>query len=266
MAAAAIMSSLSVACGLAAGAALAASTHHATTARFAPTVSAAMRYIAPRAKVPLMAPTEPGFSPFVRYMGAQAQTYAHGDSYSVNLLATEKPLPVNSPALSAVADQAMNIIGSFGGVEYASAAGAKRQLYRSPAESLAPAYLPPPKLPAAPVALGHGIEGTQYRSAEPTAGAPMVLWHEGDWTFEVWDGTAAENVQQAKAIVAYLHTHLLPETYGVLGVNIAGDGSHSTAEWVYGDMLYSCFAYESGLQAAEMAVSARLYPGGQIRP
>jgi hypothetical protein len=91
----------------------------------------------------------------------------------------------------------------------------------------------------------------------------MLEWHEGKWTFQVWDGTLEQDVQVAKNLVTYLDTHLLPPTYGVLGVNIAGDGNHTSAEWVYGNTTYWCISYHSAVQAAEMAVSSRMYPNGK---
>lgn len=240
----------------------------ATRPVFAPTIVQAMRLVARRARLPLLAPTSPGFSAYVRHLGAQVATYAHGDAYSVILLATPRPLPVNSPALSALAAVAMNLVGTFGGVRYPSAAAARADgLLRWPAESLAPAYQPPPHVAARRVLLGRSMVGTLY--AAPTAGAagtPMVLWHEGEWTLEVWDGTAAQDLAQARALVAYLDKNRLPESEGVLGENIAGDGDHTTAAWQMGDTVYSCFNNESGVGAAEMAVSERVFPSGAEGP
>ncbi len=213
-----------------------------------------------------MAPTAPTFAPPVRYMGAQVSTYSHGGAYSVTLLATGMPLPVNSPALLSLETQAMNIIGTFGGVRYRTAAVAKSQLYRPPAHSLAPAYQPPPRAPARAVELGHGVDGRQYDVMKAGSGVPMVEWRTGGWTFQVWDGTSRQNLEQARTVVAFLSTHRLPQTYGVFGENIAGDGQHTSVAWQYGDMVYACFDYASGLQAAQMAVSERVYPSGRIRP
>jgi hypothetical protein len=69
----------------------------APAARFAGIVVKAMTLARRRTKVPLMAPTAPTFAPPVRYMGAQVSTYSHGGAYSVTLLATGMPLPVNRP-------------------------------------------------------------------------------------------------------------------------------------------------------------------------
>lgn len=239
-----------------------------SSSRWNTTVADTMRF-AERSgtKIPLLAPTEPAFSPTVPYIGAQVSATAN--QYSVVMTSTDKQLPINSPALSGnVYGDASHMIGSFGAVKAASSAVAKSELYRNPEGSIAPAYQSPPNLPATRIDLGHGIAGSEFgdSSSSPAIGSTMVQWHEGDWTFQVWDGTVKQDVEEAKQIVAYLNTHLLPETYGVFGENIAGDGDHTTAEWVYGNTVYSVFDYHSGLQAAQMAVSMRVYPGGQRKP
>jgi hypothetical protein len=71
---------------------------------------------------------------------------------------------------------------------------------------------------------------------------------------------------RSEKIVPYLNTHLLPETYGVFGEQVGGDGNYTTVEWAYGNTVYSDFNYHSGLQAAQMAASMRVYPGGEIKP
>ncbi|WML48717.1 hypothetical protein RCG23_00785 [Neobacillus sp. PS3-34] len=230
--------------------------------QFGTTIDQAMQYLQMRSNVShisLMAPTKPIFTPNVQYMGGKVS--AAKDSYSVNLISTDKQLPINSPLLSSRKyDQMSNLIGGFGGTIYSSSKIAMAQLYNTPANDLAPAYQLPPNSPSTKVGLGKGITGTAYDSF------PMVEWHEGKWTLQVWDGTLQQDIQEAKNIVAYLDTHLLPPTYGVFGENIAGDGYHTSVEWVYGNAVYSCFSYHSGLQAAVMAVSARVYPSGQTKP
>ncbi|GMA60947.1 hypothetical protein GCM10025859_13870 [Alicyclobacillus fastidiosus] len=216
---------------------------------------------------PLMAPTDRIFSPDSPYIGAQVSADTGKNGYSVNLFATDQPLPLNSPQFNTAQYQyADRIIGSFGAVQYPQSMSAKNDLYLSPAQSIAPAYIAPPKATTSSVDLRNGIVGTEYTSSASTTYLPMVLWHEGDWTFEVWDGTIDEDVRLAKEDVAYLNTALLPETYGVFGENLAGDGEHTTVEWVYGNTLYSDFCYGSGVMALKMAVSTRVYPSGQIKP
>ncbi|MFB5188727.1 hypothetical protein [Alicyclobacillus fastidiosus] len=238
-----------------------------TGTEFGSTVRQAMQYVQKQqVTAPLMAPTEPVFSPDTPYIGAQVSVDPGKNSYSVSLFATDRLLPINSPDLNtATYESADRIIGSFGAVTYPPSMSAKSELYLSPAQSIAPAYIVPPKATKSNVDLGNGVIGTEYTSGSSTTYSPMVLWHEGDWTFEVWDGTMDEDVRLAKQDVAYLNTALLPETYGVFGENVAGDGEHTTVEWEYGNTLYSDFNYGSGVMALQMAVSSRVYPGGQIK-
>ncbi len=233
---------------------------------FDETIKEAMQYLRQRsARFSYMAPTEPGFSPKVPHLAALATANARG--YTVNLFSSDKRLPINSPILStAPYEQADAIVGSFGGRPYSSSSRALASLYVSSTHSIAPAYQPPPKVGDTEVNLGEGIYGFEYVNDTSTPGTPMVVWHEGDWTLEVWDGSITQDLAQARKLVGYLHRHLLPETFGVVGENIAGDGEHTTVEWVYGNMLYSVFNYQSGLQAVEMAASARVFPSGQRRP
>ncbi|NMP23557.1 hypothetical protein [Sulfobacillus harzensis] len=211
---------------------------------FDTTISQAMQYLKDQSVIPvLMAPTEPGFAPVTPHLAAMAN--GHGNNYSVNLFVSDKRLPINSSILStAPYEQADAIVGSFGAVRYTSPAVAEAALYQSPSQSIAPAYQPPPNVSAETVNLGKGILGTEYAGA--SLRAPLVLWHEGDWTLEVWDGTPAEDVAQAEKLVRYLHTHLLPETFGVLGENIARDGHHTTAEWLFGSTI--CAPRQAGMR------------------
>lgn len=234
----------------------------ASAVRFNVAVIQAMTYLQHhKIHIPLMAPSVLGFNPPVSSLSAAARVTGGGTTYVVNLYATSKPLTLNSPVLSTL--PMMDIIGSFSASQFPSPDSAKAHLYQSnPSTSLAPPYQPPPNVPASLVNLGYGITGTLYNNAALS----MAMWHEGEWTFQVWDGTPTQDRQQAMKFVAYLHTHLLPETYGVLGENLAGDGNHTTAEWVYGTTEFSVFNYHSGVQAAEMAVSMRVYPSGKIKP
>ncbi|MDP4171510.1 MAG: hypothetical protein Q8906_12940 [Bacillota bacterium] len=227
--------------------------------QFDNTIVQAMQYAQIRSNISLMAPTKPFFTPNVKHMGAKVS--ADKKSYSVDLFSTDKPLPINSSLFSSRQyDEMNNLIGGFGGSNYSSPKIAKAQLYQTTANDLSPPYQSPPNSPFTKVDLGKGITGTAYASF------PMVEWHEGKWIFQVWDGTLQQDVLETKKIVAYLDTHLLPPTYGVFGENIAGDGNHTGVEWVYGNTVYSCFSYHSGLLAAEMAVSTRVYPSLQTKP
>lgn len=236
---------------------------------FGNTVISAMSYIENQSvRMPLMAPTEPQFNPTVSHLAAQSAVAAHGTYYAVNLYATNNKVPLNSSSLSVLS--ATDIIGSFGASLYSSASKAQSGLFALQAEnSIAPPYQPTPSLSPKNIDLGNNISGQVYSSSSSSKnnqGTPMVIWHESKWTFEVWDGTISADITQAEKIVTYVHSHELPNTYGVFGENIAGDGNHTSAMWVFGSTDYNVFDYHSGIQAAQMAASMRTFPDGYSKP
>ena len=227
--------------------------------RFSSIIKSAMEHVT-KTKLVLLAPTLPDYSPHDGnwYTGAFVQSSAN--NYSVNLQWAYRQLPINSPELSNWKYANLGdagIIGSFGGTQYPSAKAALAQLYITQIHDIAPAYQSPPaKSKSVKVILGQVIQGLAYSSSAN----PMVIWHEGQWTLEVTDMALPYDIQEAKKLVTYFHTHKLPPTNGVFGVNIAGDGDHTSAEWVFGKVVYSCSDYHSALQAAKMVVSMRVYP------
>lgn len=227
---------------------------------FSPVVNNALTQV--HTSFPLMAPTLPGYSPKGRGdLGAQAKSGAN--SYEVNLQWANHPLPVNSPALSQPPNtgEAM-FFGSFGGIKYASNQVAMAHLYTVAKGDIAPAYLPfPVNIHPKQVDLGYGVQGLAF--AVPN---PMVVWNIGGWRLEVTDANLAEDIREAKKLVTYIHSNLLPETYGVFGVNIAGDGNHTSVKWVYGNVVYSCSDDHSAMQAVKMLISMRVYPDGSVKP
>ena len=226
--------------------------------RFSSVIKRAMAYVT-KTKFARMAPTLPDYSPRSKdwYTGAFVQSNA--DSYTINLQWTYRQLPINSSALSnpdyTITGDA-GIIGAFGGTQYPSDKAALAQLNIQQRGSH---LSPPANSKSAKVDLGHGIHGLAYSMPLfDHMGVYMVLWHQGDWTLEI-DGLALPSIQEAKKIVAYLHSHKLPPTNGVFIVDMAGDGNHTSAEWVFGKVVYSCSDYHSALQAAKMAVSMRVF-------
>ncbi|MCI0184408.1 hypothetical protein MM817_02705 [Acidibacillus sp. S0AB] len=220
--------------------------------RFSSIITRAMAHVT-KTKFALMAPTLPDYSPKSRVplsMGAVVQSSA--DSYSVNLQWAHSQLPINSPSLSMPPNTGdAGIIGSFGATQYPSA---KTALAHLNIQQMNPHLSPPTNSKNTTVDLGHGIQGLSYSSFPG-----MVIWHQGDWTLEM-RGLALPPIQKAKEIVTYLHTHNLPPTNGVFIVVMAADGDHTSAQWVFGKVVYSCSDYHSALQAAKMAVSMRVYP------
>lgn len=238
-----------------------------TAGPFRPSMVNAMVYVQHHgAHMPLMAPVVSKAFSAIRHMGVEATVSSDGMNYGVVLYATENSVPLNSSNLSSLPE--MDLGGSFGATRFSTPAIAKSQLYANQEGSMASAYLTPPHSVSQSVNLGHGMVGAAYEEHASATNpySPMVVWHEGDWTLEVYDASVSIEVQHAKKIVDYLNRHLLPETYGVFGENIAGDGDHASAMWAYGNTDYSVSSFHSGLQAVQMAVAMRVYPSGQRRP
>ena len=231
----------------------------ATPSMWSSAVKESMQYVIRRTTIPLFAPTSPIYAPASR--GTQkmaAQVVVSPTTYNVHLQWANKTLPLNNPALNQPPNTGLaDVIGGFGAKVYATPQSAEEQL-SIPSRGIDPAYIQPPRNQSgAPVNLGHGIEGTLYASPSDA----MVQWHEGEWTLQVTGTGTQSDIQEAEKLVTYLNTALLPETKGVFGVNLTGDGEHTSAKWVFGNVVYTCSDYHSALQAAKMAVSMRTYPG-----
>lgn len=169
------------------------------------------------------------------------------DLYTVHLRDTTAPLPLNSPQINNAPNGGLaQVLGGFGAEQYENASQA-----RSDFADVNGYYVTPQGAPA-PVALGHGIAGTVQ--------GDVVIWHEGDWTFEVSGSSSVYNEAVAKGMVAYLFRHLLPETYGLAAVDNAGDGEHTDLTWAQGSVLYHASDYHHALGALKMAVSMRQNP------
>ena len=229
---------------------------------FSSIIKSAMTYVT-KTKFVLLAPTLPDYSPHDGNWYTDAIVQSSANNYSVNLQWAYRQLPINSPELSNwqyanIGDA--GIIGSFGGTQYPSDKAAEAQLYVTQIHDVAPAYQSPPaKSKGVKVDLGHGIHGLAYSSSVNSMVVSMVVWHQEEWTLEV-TGMAPLPIQETKEIITYLHTHKLPSTNGVFIVEMAGDGNHTSAQWEFGKVVYSCSDYHSALQAAKMAVSMRVYP------
>ncbi len=177
-------------------------------------------------------------------------------SYEVELFGCSQAYSPNSPAINNCGDR---LVGSFGGSQYPSDAAARAAL--SLPMGPFPAPKPPPNNQAA--YLGHGITGQLHLDkSDPTQDS--LTWTEGSWSFTVndQDGRGPPTLTSAaRPLVAYLNTHLLPETTGVMSISLAssrhyGPGNATGAAWVWGHDVYDVL--EAGaVGAAELAVNMR---------
>ncbi|MHB1684566.1 MAG: hypothetical protein ACYCYO_17360 [Bacilli bacterium] len=193
--------------------------------------------------VPLLAPTVlavPNQTAFI-----SARTVADRDHYGIGIYALPSPVPVNSAKLN---NLYQSEYASFGGMGFESPIWAQRSV-RAP--------LPLVGVQRA-INLGNGIQGVVYQSK----GSTVIVWREGRWTIELGDYfTPAPNVNLARQMVAYLHTHFLPvpDAKGVIMARLHPGGNSSFVEWTHGKTEYDVASYQSPLLALEMAVSMRPY-------
>ncbi len=193
--------------------------------------------------VPLLAPT---FLAVPNQTAAiSARTVADRDHYGIGIYALPSPVPVNSAKLN---NLYQSEYASFGGMGFESPLWAQRSV-RAP--------LPLVGTQRA-VNLGTGIQGVVYQSR----GSAVIVWREGRWTIELGDYfTPAPNVNLARQMVAFLHTHFLPapDVKGVIMARLDPGGNSSFVEWTRGKTVYDVASYQSPMLALEMAVSMRPY-------
>ncbi|MGC8488724.1 MAG: hypothetical protein ACP5QO_11000 [Clostridia bacterium] len=139
----------------------------------------------------------------------------------------------------------------FGGIQYSTSAQAR-----------ATVAMPAPT--GTPVDLGSGITGF-------TDAPGVIAWTEGAWHLAVTFGTcppgtnrAQQARTQASTIVAYLHTHLLPETVGSFSFGAScGDVSSALTSlvWAWHRTVYSVsvVGYDP-LQAVRLAIAMEPWP------
>ncbi len=227
---------------------------------FAPAVAEAITAIANGTRVPIEAPANPegctGGANAAHACWPAAWIQAAPSSYwaHVGVCPAQESAQVPVHAVGrASCDQSMAALIAgydFAGREYPTSAEARG--------AVAPPALP---APATSVPLGTGLSGAA------TSGG-VVTWAEGDWrlsaNFSACPAAAHPRQQAlaaARSIVAYLHTHLLPETYGYLEAGgSCGDLSSgsTTLRWAWGRDVYSVSA--SGyapLEAVRLAMAMR---------
>jgi hypothetical protein len=225
-----------------------------TPASFPPVVNDAMEALEPRPpglEAPATLPAVAG--------AISAETSGLGGTYSVTLIATEKPEPVNSPQLAAAAANPASDLGTFSTTRAASLAAATTYLRASSSQ-----YISACAAPADHVQLG----GTTARGC-PTAQGDALTWAEGPWEIQVsLVGGSRPPTATALALAAWLKSHSLPETSeGVVSVSVpgtpeAGTTTSSVVTWQAGEDVYQVSAPGGELRALELAASMAPWPSG----
>ncbi len=224
-------------------------------------VVGAMAYVKARTASALEAPrTLPGMA-----VGGpnSARATANRGSYEVMLYACQTPMPVNNPGIGkGVCGDMAAIYGGFGGRRYRSAALARSGLAAtSDSVSLAQARRDCTTVRRARIL--PRLEVTLYSGRY---GNCLALWHEKEWTFglvgDLQGGIGGDPTEPwravARAIVSYLGSHLLPGTEGVFSCDIAGDGLHTSLDWVRRNEIYSASTYHG--YGIDLAIAMAPYP------
>jgi hypothetical protein len=194
---------------------------------FNPVVSQALQWSAGRTALPIEGPETLPSLYSSGFLAAQATSDSQG--YSVDLWNTTQALPLNSPNLTQYLTAAPHV-ASFG----------MKVLPHPMPQQEAPNYLTILEdnnsnwqaMPTSgvPVTLPNGATGFQYTNAQRTD----LVWGEGDWTVEISDGSAAQQLDAAAPVLMYLDTHLLPPDPGIVAVRLTPQGPTTSIDWAEG--------------------------------
>ncbi len=230
---------------------------------FNPVVTQAMQYVKKRSDIPLVAPLFAGNGNGAlgrSYLAATASATAN--QYHVSLQLSTTRAGLNSPVLYQPSNTGLAaVIGGFGATEFKTATQALRQVEVTPQSttSYGFGYINPraQHLKSSRMNLGLGIWSSVYTGRNTV----LIDWREGEWFFQVHDMQMNSAKGAAMQLVRYLHTHLLPETHGMLMMDNAGDGQHTYLSYAVGNVVYNDWDYHHALSAARMAVSMTSYQG-----
>lgn len=213
----------------------------ASSGQFPSLVATALNSLASHTGLPLWGPT-------ALPRGNSATATAGVSSFAVNVFACPTPEPLNGPGVGQGSCGAMASFGeSFGATVYPSAAAALAQLPGPPVPSLS-GYA------SRPMALPGNLVGTRWlMSGMSGPGDTLAIrWQEGDWTIWV---TYSDARVVAEAVAVALQQYRLPPHPGVLVVDSAPDGQHTTIKWAVGDVVYQAGATHEAVHAIEIAAT-----------
>ncbi len=177
--------------------------------------------------------------------GNSAKVSFSASQYTVNVFQCPAADPINSSAIGHGLCGAMaSFAEGFGATRYPSHAAAQAAL----------AYQPPSGTPVT-MSLPGGLTGSRWRISGQTGphNTATIVWHEGNWTLVVSGGPPE---QSSALLVTHLLQHYrLPPHTGLLTVDVAGDGLHTSVQWVLGSTVYFTSAMHNPAHAIIMAAS-----------
>lgn len=205
-------------------------TYRPSTSTTAPAMVAAMNHISGATAIPILVPLNIGLS------SSQASSVAEQDTASYGHYQVTLNLKGETSSFA-----------TFGGQGYVQKPTALSIIQQM---AMTPSYA---GTVSKTISLGSGITGTVYSQLG------LVRWKEGQWTFDVEAGSSAEDSKLSTQIVAYLATHLLPETTGYMWIKNTPVAQFSHFYWASKDTLYSVSSSTSASIALKMATSMSNY-------
>jgi|GEM_PF-2680941 len=224
---------------------------------FNPVVAQAMAYVTARTDLPIQAPTFIGHANGATRGYLAAMASASSSNYHVSFQVSTTPVGLNSSALYQAPNTGSTaVIGGFGAQRVSSSSQAIQDVaLRMKPVSFAGVRQQLVKY--ADVNLGNGIQGLY--AYVPRSHGGIIEWREGEWALRVAGSSPAANRSLAESIVVYLHTHLLPQTHGLLTVENGPAGQHTFLSWAFGNVVYTAWNYHHALSAVQMAMSMQPY-------
>ena len=206
-------------------------------------VRQALSVAAKQTAVSLMGPTD-------LPRGNSATITVKPDAYAVTVYQCPTPQPLNSPSIGSGLCGAMaSFAEGFGGTRYASPSAIHRAL----------AYQTPPQTPVPMTLPGHLTANRWRRQGQTGTGSTMaIVWREGDWTIVISGGPPERST--AVMVAHLLQQYLLPPHSGLLTVDVAADGLHTSVQWAVGDTIYFTAATHNPAHAIAIAASMAVYP------
>lgn len=191
--------------------------------------------------------------------GLSATVRVTSEGWAVGLFRCPSQLPLNSAGIGTGACGAMdNVFGDVRLERTGSPSAAHAAL--DAAVDLAAVRPCLDGETAAKVALGSGQVGSVRRADVPgaTTSACVLAWSHGAWRIFLSGNPSTTALEAAgRPLASALVSHPLPEGGGIVAVDVAPDGDHTTIAWNEGDDVVVVSTREDPVEAVAVAASLR---------
>ncbi len=191
------------------------------------------------------------WGPTVLPRGNSAKTSSTFGQFSAQIFACPTAEPVNGPKVGQLNCGTMaSFAESFGSSVYSNNNAARETLPPPPVSGLS-------ALPQTTQFLPGHLKAVRWYSGNPANSGTTVAikWQEGDWTVWVYGGTGLWNT--ALMVTRELERYRLPAHLGIMIVDAAPDGQHTSLAWVVGNTVYRAGAMHQSLHAIVVAASMK---------